>query len=893
MEGLPADPGPARETEAEAGGPARVGDLPPRGASGAGSGRGNFAFDPRQIGLAAFFVLLTLYVISQLWISWQVKSRSEAVLRELEAMKASSFSDEKARQEAISLRIENERRTMFLQTFLANFNTTTSVIVAVFGAWLAFQQYVGVRQRERLDRASNDLTALWKGITSQSQNERAGSFAGLLHYLRGDMKDYHSRVAAALALAGRLDNDSTARRTLRPIVEEALRTIPEEMRGVSWQGLKMPRGHLVGQDLAGFDLRDADLQGTDLTGARLGGARLNAASFVACKLEGADLSGADLEYADFGNASLKGASLAGANLRNIKVLDADFDRADLSGAMISEFLLDWKLAKNWRKAKLDDDLRGRLLARYGPAVSGPRVLMLLWEFAPIIAGGVWTAAYHLLLDLRRRGVDLVVMVPWPASAIETGDFGNEVEIIAVGREAQTKPDAYSSYSSLRSSSYSSVYFNVESGDSQTVFEQVHEFSRRALESIRERGLAFDVVYAHDWITFGAAEAIASDAGKPWIAHFHSTEADRRDTLESAPIRRIEADACRGAARLVVPSEVTRSRLVALYQAPADRIVVVPNVLSPSGSQRINTGDFGSMRVVFVGRLSAQKGPDHFVEIARLIRAELPETRFVLYGRGELEPSLRGKSDIVTATIPPPQVVPGRPRGGLVSSYEIDDLFPASFDPATGKIGSMGAYSEAKKKAVIDRLIEVGFSARSLPPEVYPAYTHLAEAAVSGDGFQPYYVLQVTGLPQTTVSRQRLLEFGGFKAWAERGRAFENASLVVVPSRNEPFGMVVLEAMQHGVPVAFAKTAGVGEVVKAGVRIDPEDHAGTARDLVAILKDPAAWQRLADDGLAEIADYPARGYETRLIAVFEDLSGKKVAGAYRPTPAERNSALVAP
>ena len=80
------------------------------------------------------------------------------------------------------------------------------------------------------------------------------------------MKDYHSRVAAALALAGRLDNDSTARRTLMPIVEEALRAIPEEMRRVSWQGLKMPRANLGGQDLSGFDLRDADLGGADLAG---------------------------------------------------------------------------------------------------------------------------------------------------------------------------------------------------------------------------------------------------------------------------------------------------------------------------------------------------------------------------------------------------------------------------------------------------------------------------------------------------------------------------------------------------------------------------------------------------------------------------------------------------
>ena len=89
---------------------------------------------------------------------------------------------------------------------------------------------------------------------------------------------------------------------------------------------------------------------------------------------------------------------------------------------------------------------------------------------------------------------------------------------------------------------------------------------------------------------------------------------------------------------------------------AEQIVVMPNVLSPPSSSRINTGDFSSRRVVFIGRLSWQKGPDLFVAIARLVRESLPDSRFVLYGRGELESMLREKSEIVTETVPPPQVV---------------------------------------------------------------------------------------------------------------------------------------------------------------------------------------------------------------------------------------------
>lgn len=115
-----------------------------------------------------------------------------------------------------------------------------------------------------------------------------------------------------------------------------------------------------------------------------------------------------------------------------------------------------------------------------------------------------------------------------------------------------------------------------------------------------------------------------------------------------------------------------------------------------------------------------------------------------------------------------------------------------------------------------------------------------------------------------------LDIRGPLEWSQRWSAFDGATALLVPSRAEPFGMVVLEAMQCGVPVLYSSEAGVAEVVTSGIPIDADDVESTADSLVELLTDPVLWESIAEGERGEIRSYPGRGYECRLLELYAKL-----------------------
>ena len=116
-----------------------------------------------------------------------------------------------------------------------------------------------------------------------------------------------------------------------------------------------------------------------------------------------------------------------------------------------------------------------------------------------------------------------------------------------------------------------------------------------------------------------------------------------------------------------------------------------------------------------------------------------------------------------------------------------------------------------------------------------------------------------------------LDIRGPLEWNERWSAFDGATALIVPSRAEPFGMVVLEAMQCGVPVLYSGEAGVAEVVSSGIPIEAGDVDRTADQLLALLSDRALWGNVVDAERREIRAYPERGYECRLLELYAKLA----------------------
>jgi len=248
-------------------------------------------------------------------------------------------------------------------------------------------------------------------------------------------------------------------------------------------------------------------------------------------------------------------------------------------------------------------------------------------------------------------------------------------------------------------------------------------------------------------------------GTPWIAHFHSTETERQLERADSLTMRIEAAAVQAATQIVVPSNATANAVKGQYAAAADRVHVVPNVLSDEVVPAADMGRFESKRVVFLGRLSRQKGVDRFCQVAEKVQQTRSGVTYEIFGEGE-------------------------ERSSLEYRYAV--------------------------------------------------------------------------------------QWRGALAWDQRSRAFRNTTLLLVPSRAEPFGMVILEAMQHQVPVIYANISGAAEVLDRGVKVNADDIDAMTAQVFRLLNDFEAWEDTASGEAQEIAAYAKRPFEDRLIALWESV-----------------------
>ncbi|MFT3684323.1 MAG: glycosyltransferase [Phycisphaerales bacterium] len=154
-----------------------------------------------------------------------------------------------------------------------------------------------------------------------------------------------------------------------------------------------------------------------------------------------------------------------------------------------------------------------------------------------------------------------------------------------------------------------------------------------------RSESFDVIHAHDWLTYPAGIALARASGKPLVVHVHSTEFDRAgDHGVNQRVYDIERRGMMSAIRVLAVSELTRSICTRRYGVPAEKIDVVYNGISDS---RLQPGPADSIRskdkiVLFLGRITMQKGPEYFISAAKRVLEKVPDAKFIMAGAGDME-----------------------------------------------------------------------------------------------------------------------------------------------------------------------------------------------------------------------------------------------------------------
>lgn len=266
----------------------------------------------------------------------------------------------------------------------------------------------------------------------------------------------------------------------------------------------------------------------------------------------------------------------------------------------------------------------------------PRVLMFGWEFPPFNSGGLGTACHGLTKGLSKHNVSISFVLPR-----KIGAHSQHVKLIY----ADNKKITYHLWNSLlkgyiTSQAYREAYKNTQDEKyGRDLMEEVERYSYAAAEIAKKE--PHNIVHAHDWLSFPAGMRAKRVAHKPLVAHVHATEFDRSNGNVHGRIYQIEKEGMEQADRVVAVSQYTKNLIHAKYHIPQSKVHVIHN--------GIDLGDYANMDnrifhlkqffpkiVLFVGRLTLQKGPDYFIRAAEKVLSYDNEVTFIVSGSGDME-----------------------------------------------------------------------------------------------------------------------------------------------------------------------------------------------------------------------------------------------------------------
>ncbi len=309
-----------------------------------------------------------------------------------------------------------------------------------------------------------------------------------------------------------------------------------------------------------------------------------------------------------------------------------------------------------------------------------KVLMLGWEFPPYISGGLGTACYGLTKALGTLGTQILFVLPRPIGSGGTGHlkflsptsealsrlsypimsqvrlYPLNVELYPygpmlvggksavptfrqAGRSAAPPADALGSQTAPQSAlaHVDRLLAPTENYGSELSAE-VHRYSR--LACLLSTSESFDVIHAHDWMTYPAGIALAQRTGKPLIAHIHSTEFDRCGGSGNSWIHQIEYEGLQQAQQVITVSRYTQHICRERYNLSEAKCSVVYNGVDADDERRSQTHDLppkANPVVLFLGRITLQKGPEYFVAAARKVLEKIPDAKFIMAGNGDMLP----------------------------------------------------------------------------------------------------------------------------------------------------------------------------------------------------------------------------------------------------------------
>ncbi len=303
----------------------------------------------------------------------------------------------------------------------------------------------------------------------------------------------------------------------------------------------------------------------------------------------------------------------------------------------------------------------------GPSDEGMhvRVFMLGWEFPPFISGGLGTACYGLTRAMDQVGMKVTFVLP----KMVQSEYATHVKVLTPASrrrqvrrvrgkvtwrnvrfrtirsplQAYVTPDAYvekiEQTLGLRRQTESQPVGRAElrggSDYGGDLYREIQRYASIAAELARDED--FDVIHAHDWMTYPAGIAVAEVTGKPLVVHVHSTEFDRSGEHVNQTIYDIERQGMERADRVITVSHLTRSIVLSRYGIPAEKVEVVYNGVDRDRAMPVTNMSVrrDEKLVLFLGRITMQKGPEYFLQAAKKVLEVMDNVKFVMAGSGDM------------------------------------------------------------------------------------------------------------------------------------------------------------------------------------------------------------------------------------------------------------------
>ena len=281
-----------------------------------------------------------------------------------------------------------------------------------------------------------------------------------------------------------------------------------------------------------------------------------------------------------------------------------------------------------------------------------KVLMFGWEFPPHIAGGLGTACYGMTHGLAENDVEVTMVIP----KVFGGESDSQVRVLdasSVDVSTDTAqrftpvtievnsplvpyvtPEEFNCGVRAHSENYGGRYeFSGRYG--ANLMEEVKRYATVAAQIALDLDGKFDVIHAHDWLTYRAGIVAKEISGKPLVVHVHATEFDRSGANVNRSVFEIEQRGMAAADKVIAVSNLTRSIVINRYGITAEKVEVVHNAVLPEDNEIEVERGTPLKTVTYLGRITYQKGPDYVIDAAAKVLTRTNDIRFVMAGSGDL------------------------------------------------------------------------------------------------------------------------------------------------------------------------------------------------------------------------------------------------------------------